>query len=64
MKKAFYNSAHLAWHFEFLRLNSDLDWAFGGVLNMEFASAWLCVLVSDTLDLSSECFLGHRQVRV
>ena len=62
MKKAFACLAYSALKFGLLNLKAKFDQAVRVVLNKEFASAGFRVLVSDTLNLSSEGFSGHGEL--
>jgi hypothetical protein len=62
MEKTFDCLAYTALKFGLLNLEAKFDQAVGVVLNKEFASAGLRVLVGDTLKLSSECFSGNGEL--
>ncbi len=61
MEKTFDGIVYSAFKFGLLNLDAKFDQTVGVVLNKEFASAGLCVLVSDTLNLRSECLPGHGE---
>jgi hypothetical protein len=62
MKEAFDRLAYVALTFDLRNLDANFHQAVRVGLNTEFASAGLRVLVSDTLNLSSECFSGHWEL--
>ena len=62
MEEAFNRLAYITLTCGLLNLDAKLDQAVGLVLNKELASPRFRALVSDPLDLPSECFSGQGEL--